>query len=104
MAAASILLKELNRAQPSFEEILDFSYEEMVDMLGREVVGFRHRCATLALGTLKAAVKVIETDRKLRAAGYSDAQIRELREGVAREASKEGLVVGKGAAAAARQG
>jgi nitrogen fixation NifU-like protein len=81
-AAASILLKKLNRERPSFEEVLDFSYEEMLDMLGREVVGFRHRCATLALGTLKKAIKAIEMDRKLRAAGYSDEEIREMREAV----------------------
>jgi nitrogen fixation NifU-like protein len=32
-------------------------YEDMVDVLGRETVSSRPRCATLALGTLKAAVK-----------------------------------------------
>ncbi len=101
MGATSMLLQRVNREHPSFDELLDFSYEEMLDMVGREVVGTRHRCATLALGTLKAAVKTIETDRKLRAAGYSDEQIREMREAVARQAVGAGLVVGSEAKAAA---
>jgi nitrogen fixation NifU-like protein len=71
-AAASILLERVNREQPAFATVLEFSYEEMIDLLGAQVVGSRHRCATLALGTLKAAVKAIEMDRKLRAAGHSE--------------------------------
>jgi len=31
-------------------------FNDMIDLLGREVVNTRPRCATLALGTLKAAV------------------------------------------------
>lgn len=79
-AAASILLGLVNRDRMSFEEALDFSYEEMLELLGREVVGFRHTCATLALGTLKAAVKTIEMDRRLKASGHSTEDIRRLRE------------------------
>lgn len=102
-AAASILLQWTNREKPEFQRVLDFSYEEMIDMLGRDVVGFRHRCATLALGTLKAAVKAIEMDRRLRAAGYSDEQIQQMRQDLAARAAGPGLVVGEGAAEAARQ-
>lgn len=94
-AAASILLKRINNEKHSFQEILDFSYDGMLDMLGREVVGFRHSCATLALGTLKAAVRTIEMDRKLRAAGYSDDEIQEMRKTVAKQASGAGLVIGE---------
>jgi nitrogen fixation NifU-like protein len=36
----------------------------MIDQLGREVVSTRPRCATLALGTLKAAVKKYRLDRR----------------------------------------
>jgi len=79
-AAASILLGLVNRDRMTFEEALDFSYEEMLSLLGREVVGSRYNCATLALGTLKTAVKRIEMDRKLRAAGHSDEDIQRLRE------------------------
>jgi nitrogen fixation NifU-like protein len=100
-AAASILLQRVNREQPQLDSVLELSYDEMIDMLGRDVVGFRHRCATLALGTLKAAVKTIQTDAKLRAAGYSDDEIRELRAARAAQAAGPGLVVGDGAAAAA---
>lgn len=99
MGATSMLLQRVNREQLGFEEVRDFSYEEMLDMVGREVVGTRHRCATLALGTLKAAVRVIEMDRKLRAAGYSDEQIREMRDAVAQQAVGAGLVVGSEAKA-----
>ncbi len=78
-AAASVLLSKVNRERPSFQKVLDFSYDEMIEMLGREVVGFRERCATLALGVLKAAIKRLETDKKLKAAGYSEAEIARLR-------------------------
>ncbi len=101
-AAASILLRDVNRDKPSFEDVLDFSYKEILDVVGREVVGFRHRCATLALGTLKAAVKTIEMDRKLRAAGHSEEDIRRLREALAVQAAGAGLVVGAAAEKAGR--
>jgi hypothetical protein len=61
----------------------------------------RPRCATLALGTLKAAVKALEMNRKLRAAGKSDVEIAELRRAVAAAAEGAGIVVGEGAEAAA---
>lgn len=97
-AAASILLQRVNRKQLSFADVLALSYDEMIDLLGRDVVGSRPRCATLALGTLKAAVKAIEMDRKLRAAGHSDEEIRRLREAVAAKAAGDGLVFGNAAA------
>jgi nitrogen fixation NifU-like protein len=40
---------------------MDFS--DMIDTLGREVVNTRPRCATLALGTLKAAIAKYRTDK-----------------------------------------
>lgn len=100
-AAASILAQRMNRERPTFEEILQLSYEEMIDLLGRDVVGSRPRCATLALGTLKAAVKRLEMDRKLRAAGRSDEEIRRLHEAIAAQAAGTGLVFGEGAEEAA---
>jgi nitrogen fixation NifU-like protein len=100
-AAASILAQRMNRERPTFEEILDLSYEEMIDLLGRDVVGSRPRCATLALGTLKAAVKRLDMDRKLRAAGRSDEEIRRLHEAIAAQAAGTGLVFGEGAEEAA---
>jgi nitrogen fixation protein NifU and related proteins len=68
-AAASMLMEMLQEEKPSLEEILEMSYEDMMEMLGREVVSSRPRCATLALGTLKAAVRKHQRDQQRRAAG-----------------------------------
>ena len=78
-AAASILAERTNRLTPAFAEVLAFSYEEMLDVLGRNIASSRPACATLALGTLKAAVKTVEMNRALRAAGHTEEEIRELR-------------------------
>jgi nitrogen fixation protein NifU and related proteins len=114
-AAASILAQRMNRKQPTFDDVLDLSYESMIDLLGQDIVGSRPRCATLALGTLKAAVKRIEMDRKLRAAGRTDAEIAAMRAALARQAGGgrsdaeaaggggNGLVFGEGAVEAAQE-
>jgi nitrogen fixation NifU-like protein len=65
-AAASILMEMINGDKPSLDQVLEMDYEDMVDVLGRETVSSRPRCATLALGTLKAAVKRYQRN-KLRA-------------------------------------
>ena len=104
-AAASILAERVNTETPTFDEILDLSYEEMLDLLGGDIATSRPQCATLALGTLKGAVKTVEMNRRLRAAGHTDAAIAELRRVVAAQAAGTGLVIGDGAEAAAqRQG
>jgi nitrogen fixation NifU-like protein len=100
-AAASILAERMNRLKPTFEEILAFAYEEMLDLLGRGIAESRPQCATLALGTLKGAVKTVEMNRRLRAAGRTDEEIRELRRAVAAQAEGTGLVIGEGAEQAA---
>jgi nitrogen fixation NifU-like protein len=56
-AAASVLMEMVNAEKPSLDDVLEMDYEDMVDTLGRETVSSRPRCATLALGTLKAAVR-----------------------------------------------
>ncbi len=61
-AAASILLEEIAGQPLNAVDVLD--YNEMIDQLGRDVVNTRPRCATLALGTLKAAVKKYRIDRR----------------------------------------
>ncbi len=101
-AAASILAERTNRQRLTFAEVLDFTYEQMMDLVGRDVADSRPRCATLALGTLKAAVKTVEMNRKLKAAGHTDASIAELRQAIAAAAEGTGLVIGEGAEAAAR--
>jgi nitrogen fixation NifU-like protein len=104
-AAASILTERMNKLKPTFEEVLAFSYEEMLDVLGREIAESRPQCATLALGTLKGAVKTVEMNRKLRAAGRTSQEIRELRRAVAAQVAGTGLVLGDRAQeAAAREG
>ena len=61
-AAASILLENMEGQPLTAVDALD--YNDMIDELGREVVSTRPRCATLALGTLKAAVKKYRIDRR----------------------------------------
>lgn len=56
-AASSILMEMVNADQPALDQVLEMDYEAMVDVLGRDTVSSRPRCATLALGTLKAAVR-----------------------------------------------
>ncbi len=53
--AAASLVTEMVAGQP-LDDVLDLSYDAIIDELGREVVMSRPRCATLALGTVKAAV------------------------------------------------
>ena len=60
-AAASILLEQMQGQALAAVEALDFNW--MIDELGREVVQSRPRCATLALGTLKAAIKKYRNDQ-----------------------------------------
>ncbi|WP_110515383.1 iron-sulfur cluster assembly scaffold protein [Herpetosiphon llansteffanensis] len=60
-AAASILLEQMQGQSLTAVEGLDFNW--MIDELGREVVQSRPRCATLALGTLKAAIKKYRNDQ-----------------------------------------
>jgi nitrogen fixation NifU-like protein len=101
-AAASILAERTNRQHPTFAEVMEFSYEQMLDLVGRDVADARPRCATLALGALKAAVRVAEMNRRLAAAGKSSLEIAELRRAMAEAAEGSGVVLGEGAEQAAR--
>jgi nitrogen fixation NifU-like protein len=64
-AAASILVDLVLREGKTLDEIRDMTYADMMEMLGREIVSTRPRCATLALGTLKAAVRRLGWQRRL---------------------------------------
>ena len=57
MAASSMLLEEVHRGDLNMNQVLEMDYNEMIEQLGRQVVASRPRCATLGLGTLKAAVQ-----------------------------------------------
>ena len=60
-AAASILTEMVAGKPLSDIDAMDFT--DMIDHLGREVVNTRPRCATLALGTLKAAITKYRSDK-----------------------------------------
>ena len=77
--AASILLQEINRTHPSLSAVRGLTLEAHLDLVGRDVVGFRERCAAVALDALQGAVKAIEVERKLVAAGYSPDEARRMR-------------------------
>jgi nitrogen fixation NifU-like protein len=53
-AGASMITGMVGKTIPEIEEL---GYEVVIDMMGREVVATRLRCATLGLSTLKSAVK-----------------------------------------------
>ena len=61
--AASILMEMVHDEDWSMEDILDHDYTTMIDILGKEAVQMRPKCATLALGTLKAAVRKYQRDQ-----------------------------------------
>jgi nitrogen fixation NifU-like protein len=54
-AGASIVAEHFEGRPAS--EVEEMGFEEIVDTMGKEVVTSRVRCATVALGTLKAAVQ-----------------------------------------------
>ena len=60
--AAASILTEMAEGKP-FASIDEMDFSDMIDELGREVVNSRPRCATLALGTLKAAITKYRTDK-----------------------------------------
>ncbi len=51
----------------TLDEVQEMDFEAFIDHMGREVVVSRVRCATLGLGTLKAAIDVIQKERRARA-------------------------------------
>jgi len=60
--AAASILTEMVDGKP-LAEVDEMDFNDMIEILGREVVNTRPRCATLALGTLKAAITKYRTDR-----------------------------------------
>lgn len=99
MAAASILSEWVRRGDPTLTEILDFDYEAMIDLLGRDVVSTRPRCATLALGTLKAGIRRILSERRLLESELAAAEA-----AAERQALEQGLVFGEEVLSAAGGG
>ncbi len=90
-AAASMLMEAVHDGRLTMGQVLAMDYHAMIDALGREVVASRPKCATLALGTLKAAVRKYQWNRHL------------VPEAEARDAGAEqGLVYGADAVRAAK--
>ncbi len=71
MAASSMLLEDVHRGDLTMDQVLELDYHEMIDQLGRQVVASRPKCATLGLGTLKAAIRKYQKDRRLERAGVT---------------------------------
>jgi nitrogen fixation protein NifU and related proteins len=91
MAAASMLLEQVHEEDLTMDQVLEMDYNEMIEKLGRQIVASRPRCATLGLGTLKAAIRRYQQDRHLERAG------------VTRPADVSEFVFGEGAAEAAKK-
>jgi nitrogen fixation NifU-like protein len=66
-AAASMLTEMITGK--TLDEVQAMDYESMVDVMGREIVLPRVRCATLALSTLKAAVNDYRVQQQVSTAG-----------------------------------
>jgi nitrogen fixation NifU-like protein len=91
MAAASMLLEQVHEEGLTMDQVLDMDYNEMIEKLGRQIVASRPKCATLGLGTLKAAIRRYQQDRHLERAG------------VTRQADEGEFVFGEGATEAAKK-
>ena len=89
MAASSMLLEEVVEGNLTMDQVLEMEYNDMIEKLRRQIVASRPKCATLGLGTLKAAIRKYQKDRRLADAG------------VARPT--EEFVFGEGAAEAAKK-
>jgi nitrogen fixation NifU-like protein len=60
--AGASLIAERFEGRP-MAEVEEMGFEEIVDAMGKDVVTSRIRCATVALGTLKAAVQEYRTQQ-----------------------------------------
>ena len=89
MAASSMILEDIHEGNLTMDEVLELDYNEMMEKLGRQVVASRPRCATLGLGTVKAAIRKYQKDRRLEKAGVARPE-------------DEGLIFGDTAAKAAK--
>ena len=91
MAASSMLLEQVHDGDLTMDEVLEMDYNEMIEQLGRQIVASRPKCATLGLGTLKAAIRKYQKDKRLAEAGVS------------RPTDDGDFVFGEGAAEAAKR-
>lgn len=71
MGAASIVVERILDEGLDMDEILEEDYEELVDSLGREIIGARTRHATLGLSTIKAAIRQYQQAGRRRTEGLA---------------------------------
>ena len=92
MAASSMILEEVHRGDLTMDQVLEMDYNEMIEQLGRQIVASRPKCATLGLGTLKAAIRKYQKDRRLAEAGVAPPDDGDFvfGEGAAEAAKKQG--------------
>ncbi|CAN5867897.1 hypothetical protein BH18ACT11_BH18ACT11_25010 [soil metagenome] len=57
MGATSIVVERILNDSLSMDEVLEADYQELIDSLGRDIIGNRTRHATLGLSTIKAAIR-----------------------------------------------
>ena len=78
-ASASILMEMLDDDDRlrSLDGVQELDYSALQDVLGKETMQLRPRCATLALGTLKAAVRKYERNKMLRENGIDPATVQQ---------------------------
>ena len=63
MGATSMVLEKVHEEGLNMQEVLDMDYEEIMQTIGRDIIGTRTRNATLGLSTLKAAVRKYQRDK-----------------------------------------
>jgi nitrogen fixation NifU-like protein len=64
MGTTSIVVERILNGGLSMIEVLEEDYEELIDSVGRDIIGNRTRHATLGLSTIKAAIRQYRrTDR-----------------------------------------
>ena len=57
MGATSMVMERVRERDLTMQEVLDMDYDEVMQTIGRDIIGTRTRNATLGLSTLKAAVR-----------------------------------------------
>ncbi|HET7479997.1 MAG TPA: iron-sulfur cluster assembly scaffold protein [Rubrobacteraceae bacterium] len=64
MGATSIIMERVLAEGMDLDQALSLDYDELVERLGRDVIGSRTRNATLGLSTLKNAIHKYRRDRR----------------------------------------
>ena len=64
MGSTSIVVERVVSEGLTMDEVLALDYRDLLDEIGREVIGTRTRHATMGLSTLKNAVQKYRRDRR----------------------------------------